>query len=360
MSDNPKILIVDDTPENLDILMGLLQDKYQLFAAPAGVIALQIAKKQIPDLILLDIMMPGMDGYEVCRQLKSDENTKDIPIIFITAKTETDDEVKGFKVGGVDYITKPFSPPTVLARVKAHLALKREKELLIKIIQLREDVERITHHDLKSPLNTVINFPKIIAKDNLTEKQITQLDKISAAGLKLLKMINLSLDIYKMEQGTYELQSEPVDILSLLDDIRQDIRQSIRCKEATIDITINGIPATDESSFIVPGEELLLYSMFSNLLKNALEASPKYEKVLITMTDADEYIISIHNQGAVPEDMRETFFEKYATSGKKSGTGLGTYSAKLIADTLGGTISMESSEKSGTQIMLSFPKNKKV
>jgi DNA-binding response OmpR family regulator len=358
MSDNQKVLIVDDTPENLDILQGLLQDDYQLFAAPAGTIALQIAKKQIPDLIILDIMMPGMDGYEVCRQLKADENTKDIPIIFITAKVETNDELKGFEVGGVDYITKPFTPPIVLARVKAHLALKREKELLIRIMQLREDVERITHHDLKSPLNTVINFPKIIAKDNLTEKQINQLNKISAAGLKLLNMINLSLDLYKMEQGTYVFRSEPVDVLSiLLDDICQENRQNIRFKNTTIDISINGMPVTEESSFNVPGEELLFYSMLSNILKNALEASPRHEKITITMTDADKKIISIHNQGAVPEDIQETFFDKYVTSGKNGGTGLGTYSAKLIAETLGGAISMESSEKSGTMVKMSFPKD---
>jgi len=355
-SEKQKILIVDDTPENLDILQGLLQNEYKLFAATAGKIALQIAKKQIPDLILLDIMMPGMDGYEVCRRLKADESTKVIPIIFITAKVKTDDEIKGFEAGGVDYITKPFSPPAVLARVKAHLALKREKSLLIKIMQLKEDVERITRHDLKNPLTVVINYPKIIAKDNLTEKQIEQLEKISTAGIKLLHMIDLSLGLYKMEQGTYPFKPEPVDILQIINDILHEKRHYIQSKHATISITINGKPVSDESCFIIPGEELLYYSLLANLFKNALEATPKYQTIKITLADADDYSISIHNHGAVPDGMRETFFEKYTTSGKQGGTGLGTYSAKLITETQGGSITMESSEETGTLIQLSFPK----
>jgi CheY-like chemotaxis protein len=356
ISEKTKILIVDDTPENLDILQGLLQDEYQLFAAPAGEIAIQIAKKQVPDLILLDIMMPGMDGYEVCRQLKANESTKDIPVIFITAKVETNDEVKGFNVGGVDYITKPFSPQAVLARVKAHLALKREKELLIENMQLKEDVERITRHDLKNPLTAIINYPKLIARDNLTENQIEKLDKISDAGVKLLNMINHSLDLYKMEQSTYKFMPEPIDILQILNDIIHEKRHHIRSKRVIIQISVNGAPISEADSFIVHGEELLFYSMLSNLFKNALEASPRNEKIQISLTKENECLISIHNQGAVPEDIRDHFFEKYTTSGKHGGTGLGTYSAKLIAETLGGFITMESAEQLGTMIKIFFPR----
>jgi CheY-like chemotaxis protein len=356
ISEKTKILIVDDTPENLDILQGLLQDEYKLFAAPAGEIAIQITKKQVPDLILLDIMMPGMDGYEVCRQLKADENTKDIPVIFITAKVETNDEVKGFNVGGVDYITKPFSPQAVLARVKAHLALKREKELLIENMKLKDDVERITRHDLKNPLTAIINFPKLIARDNLTENQIEKLDKISAAGVKLLNMINLSLDLYKMEQSTYKFLPEPIDILQILNDIIHEKRHHIRSKGVIIQTLVNGTPISEENNFIVHGEELLFYSMLSNLFKNALEATPRNEKIKISLSKENECLISIHNQGAVPEDIRDNFFEKYTTSGKHGGTGLGTYSAKLIAETLGGFITMESAEQSGTMIKIFFPR----
>jgi PleD family two-component response regulator len=120
------ILIVDDTPENLSLITSLLKDMYTMKIATNGKKALQIAFSREPlDLILLDIMMPEMDGYEVCRQLKSDLHTADIPVIFLTAKSDVDDEIKGFELGAVDYITKPVSPPIVLARVRTHLRLKR-------------------------------------------------------------------------------------------------------------------------------------------------------------------------------------------------------------------------------------------
>ena len=129
------ILVVDDTPENIDVLNGILSDQYDVKVAINGKMALKIARNLKPDLILLDIMMPEMDGYEVCTRLKADMETQKIPVIFVTAKDQTVDEANGFEVGAVDYITKPVSPPIVLARVKTHLALynqKRELEGLVK------------------------------------------------------------------------------------------------------------------------------------------------------------------------------------------------------------------------------------
>ena len=124
----PTILAVDDTPENLDIVKGILSDDYHIKVAVNGQIALKIAQSQSPDLILLDIMMPKMDGYEVCRQLKANPETRDIPVIFLTAKGETADEAGGFELGAADYILKPVNPPLLLARVKTHLALKQNMD----------------------------------------------------------------------------------------------------------------------------------------------------------------------------------------------------------------------------------------
>ena len=125
------ILVVDDTPDNLTLMNGLLKDEYRVKLANNGERAISIASTlPLPDLILLDIMMPGIDGYEVCRRLKAEQLTQDVPIIFLTAKTEVEDEQKGFDVGCVDYITKPISPPIVLARVKTHLLLKSAKDFL--------------------------------------------------------------------------------------------------------------------------------------------------------------------------------------------------------------------------------------
>ncbi|MBV5300818.1 MAG: response regulator [Methylococcales bacterium] len=121
-SQKPTILVVDDTPDNLDLMGDLLMDDYRVKVANSGKKALEIIQSASPpDLVLLDIMMPEMDGYEVCTILKSSEETKNIPVIFLTAKTNTIDEQKGFEIGAVDYITKPISPAIVMARVKTHL-----------------------------------------------------------------------------------------------------------------------------------------------------------------------------------------------------------------------------------------------
>ena len=126
------ILVVDDTPANLQLMSGLLQDDYKVKAATSGEKALKIAfTDPQPDLILLDIMMPEMDGYEVCKRLKADEKTNQIPIIFLTAKAETQDEALGLSLGAVDYITKPVSPPIAIARIKTHIELYRQKRELI-------------------------------------------------------------------------------------------------------------------------------------------------------------------------------------------------------------------------------------
>ncbi|MBI5248637.1 MAG: SpoIIE family protein phosphatase [Desulfomonile tiedjei] len=161
-----KILIVDDTPENIQVLMETLKDRYAIVAAINGEKALKIAATEPrPDLILLDIMMPGMDGYEVCRRLKADEQLLDIPIIFVTAKTEVEDETLGFELGAVDYITKPFSIPVVKARVKAHLDLKRLRDL--EAIQ-RAKLEA-TLGKLNSELAEAADYVKFLLPQPLTE-----------------------------------------------------------------------------------------------------------------------------------------------------------------------------------------------
>ena len=132
----PKLLLVDDEPTNLQVLRQVLQDDYRLFFAKDGDKALELAARECPDLILLDVMMPGMTGYEVCSRLKQSEATAAIPVIFVTALADVDDEARGFEVGAVDYITKPISPPIVRARVRTHLSLVRVDELKATRLQI--------------------------------------------------------------------------------------------------------------------------------------------------------------------------------------------------------------------------------
>jgi two-component system sensor histidine kinase/response regulator len=343
-----KILVVDDEPNNITVIREILKDLYNIAPAPNGEKALQIATKLLPDIILLDIMMPGMDGFEVCRRLKKNPDTRDIPIIFITAMSEVQNEAEGFEVGCVDYIRKPVQPDILKARVGAQLAVIEKNSL-------KEDVERITRHDLKSPLNGIINYPPLIKSEgNLSEKQLDKLEKITKLGRNMLRMINLSLDMYKMEQGTYTMNSEMVNLVDILSEVKEESRIRLKVKRLTVDILIDGAPATESDQFILQGEKLLMYSMLSNLFKNSVEASPKDERITMEMKHAENYSVSIHNMGDVPEEIRDTFFDKYATAGKSGGTGLGTYSAKLIAETLGGQISLDSSETNETTIQILF------
>ncbi len=360
------ILVVDDTPANLRLLAGILTDRgYTVRPVPNGKLALWGARgKTPPDLILLDIMMPDMDGYEVCQQLKADERTRDIPVIFLSALDDVLDKIKAFSVGGVDYITKPFEDQEVLARVQTHLELKHAREKLkqqnqelIEAARLREDVERITRHDLKTPLNSIIGFPQIMMRDgNLTAKQSEYLKMIKNAGLTMLNMINLSLDMFKMERGTYKFKPVPVNVLPTIRRIINDTETIQMTKKLSAAILIDGKLADNEASFSVQGEELLCYSMLANLIKNAFEASPQEERITVELAEEEEMsVIRIHNKGAVTEDIRDRFFDKYVTSGKESGTGLGTCSARLIAGTQGGSIHLDTSKAKGTAVTVRLP-----
>ena len=165
----PKLLIVDDTPENIQVLIETLKDQYTIVAAINGEKALKLALAEpLPDLILLDIMMPEIDGYEVCRRLKSQEATQNIPVIFVTAKSEVEDETLGFELGAVDYITKPFSIPVVKARVKAHLELKRLRDLEV---TQRAKLESVLIN-LNNELGEAADYVKSILPQPVTEGPI--------------------------------------------------------------------------------------------------------------------------------------------------------------------------------------------
>ncbi|MBF0224914.1 MAG: PAS domain S-box protein [Desulfobacterales bacterium] len=224
--------------------------------------------------------------------------------------------------------------------------------------QLKEDVDRIIHHDLKSPLSTIIGFPEILMMDdNLTLKQIEFLENIESAGKKMLNMINLSLDLYKMETKKYQCMPAAVNIITLLKKITDEQEVIIRLKKLELEIFVNKNITKDNFQVIIYAEELLCYSMLSNLIKNAIEASPNWEKIFINVDNTENSsIITIHNKGLVPNEIKDKFFSKYSTFGKKKGTGLGTYSAKLIAETHGGSISMKTSEYDGTKVTVILPK----
>ncbi|MCP4685761.1 MAG: response regulator, partial [bacterium] len=331
------IMVVDDQPENIDLLVSILGPDYLVKAATGGQGALRVARSETPpDLILLDIVMPEMDGYEVCRQLKADDRTRDITVIFVTGKGGTEDEARGLKLGAVDYITKPVSPQIVRARVKTHLELKlalrkmeEQNEELREAAQLREDVERISRHDLKNPLAVIIGSAQLLMVGaNVDSVEHKRFKMIEDASYRMLNMINRSLDLFKMERGTYQFQPVRVDLLGVVRNILVDQDNLAQAKGLSVEVWVHGEPAGKRECFFALGEKLLCHSMLANLIDNALEACPEGESVTIDLKKDDSVRIAIHNAGAIPEEIRDTFFDKYVTFDKMGGTGLGTYSAK--------------------------------
>jgi len=222
---------------------------------------------------------------------------------------------------------------------------------------LQEDVERITRHDLKTPLNAVINFPRLMMKDpQLTPKHKNYLSIIEQAGLQMLNMINLSLNLLKMERGSYQLKPDEMDILEIIKRIFIENRPVMERKALWKIIRIDGKSTKEKEEYPMLGEEMLCYSMLANLIKNALEASPENQAVTIDLfAQKDGTIIAINNKGVVPENIRDRFFDKYVTFGKKSGSGLGTYSARLIAETHEGGIQLDTSDEKGTTVTIRLP-----
>ncbi|MBA4358951.1 MAG: hypothetical protein C0405_14630, partial [Desulfovibrio sp.] len=257
-------------------------------------------------------------------------------------------------------ITKPISPPIVQARVKTHLALRRayvdlarQHEELKEYARLRDEVERMSRHDLKTPLNAIINVPDMLMEEldlNADQRELMQMLKQS--GYRMLQLINSSLDLYKMETDRYRANPVPVDLLPLLAQIGGELGELMLGKGLTLRTLIDNGPPAPGQGFWVMGEEMLLYTMLANLIKNAVEAAPDEGQVTIYLGSGDQAMVKVHNQGTVPEQLRQNFFDKFATAGKQGGTGLGTYTARLIAQTLGGAIGFSSSEEMGTTVFV--------
>lgn len=352
------VLVVDDMQTNIDMIVEILKDTYAIQTASSGHQALQIVhSSQPPDLILLDVMMPEMDGHEVCRSLKMDMLTRHIPVIFLTSHDNVDDVIRGLEVGAVDYIAKPAEPDILKARLRTHLRLKwafanltRQNTALADSARLREDVERISQHDLKNPINSIIAGANVLLNDGLLNESHTRLTQlIRTEAWHVLDRINQSISLYRMESGTFAFEAEQVDLVTTLSRVRQEMLAAFAGLQLDIDLTGADSRAAEPGRYLAQGEEGLCYSLFSNLLRNAAEASPEGGRILVRFSIEPQHIvIAVDNAGLVPVTIRDRFFDKYVTAGKAQASGLGTYSARLVTEAQGGTIAMDTDEADGT------------
>ncbi|MBS0657203.1 MAG: response regulator [Verrucomicrobia bacterium] len=355
------ILIVDDTPENLTVLRDILtRDGHRVRPVLQGQQALASAAAEPPDLVLLDIMMPGLDGYETCERLRADPQTRDVPVLFISALDATESKVRGFEVGGLDYITKPFRTEEVLARVRTHLALREaQRQLAAQNAELRAaaalqaDVDRMLRHDLRVSISGVIGFSELIAEELHPDHPCAGHARlVASAGYSMLSMVHGSFDLLKMERGCYALQPAVFDLAATARQVAAEHALAARQKEVRIRLEF-GHGGED---VLASGERLLTHSLFHNLLRNAVEAAPEGGTITLTFdTDGRQATVCVRNPGEVPVGIRETFFEKFVTAGKPGGTGLGTYSARLMAETQRGGIRLDTSEPGYTSVIVTLP-----
>lgn len=367
----PHIHIVDDNPENIRVLGAALAPyKYQITVATNGEIALKAVEEHIPDLMLLDVMMPEIDGFEVCRRLKANPKTKAIEIIFVSAAVSPSDELKGISLGAVDYIHKPFSIPVVQAKVALHLErVQRKRELELKnaaleeLAKLRDDIEMMMRQDLKSPLNTLLFYSQMMLGDkDLTIKSRLSLEAMLTAGIEILNKINNSLDLFKMESGRYSFSPRTVDIVAIIKRIINNLQALVEQKKITLNIQVEKTSVKEEQYFHILAEENLCYSLFANLISDAIEACDINGMIVIAMHhENNEGVIAITNTGTVSEPQRTTFFDRpvtdkaentergifedYLPAKKGRGTWQYAYSAKLMTTTQNGTIAMTSNNQ---------------
>jgi signal transduction histidine kinase len=364
-SEKQLILIVDDLKDNILILAQILQADYQIIFATNGKTALTIAETRQPQIILLDVMMPEMDGYEVCAQLKSNDKTRAIPVIFVTAKDDVDDELRGLEFGAVDYITKPLRPKIVKLRVGVHLDIDKHKRNEEKLIQEKIQAEAFSRakteflsrmsHELRTPMNAVLGFAQLLEMDELNADQKENVSEIINAGQHLLHLINEVLELSTIEAGKLELNI-----------IGFDLNTSIKnCISLTrLSAASRGIRIIDEIT-LQPSLELIADPLrFKQVLLNLISNAIKYNKEKGCVTLSSELIdnkIKINvidtGRGLNPAQMSLLFnsFERLGVKCEIEGTGIGLCITKQLVEAMQGQLTVSSQEGVGSCFSVLLP-----
>lgn len=357
----PQILIVDDAPDNLMLLSHIFKDSYRVRLAQNGAKALALCQSETPpDLVLLDVMMPDMDGFEVIQRMREHPTSENIPVIFVTALTSEEGRAKGLELGAVDYVTKPVDASTLTLRVKNFMRyvnvqrqLQASYDDMLEMSRLREQVEHMARHDIKGPLASIVGILQSVIQEKC--EHAPELELVEQTVMQVLSMINLSAELLKIETGRFVLHPVALDVERLLRRIIESTRAIFA--EKMLYITLESAESGAESADAdrapvqVLGEPTFCYSIFQNLLKNACEASPVGAKISVYLTVASDVQVQITNRGAVPLSIRERFFDKFVTHGKRDGTGLGTYSARLLTEAQHGSIDLEVSDAEDTTVV---------
>ncbi len=372
------ILAVDDTPENLEILFNYLDQRgFTVLLVQNGENALKQAQTCHPDIILLDVMMPGVNGFDICRRLKANEMTCHIPVIFMSALSETVDKLQGFAVGGVDYITKPIHCEEVEARIKTHLMLRRLQQELQKknmiLVEKNEQLQAVNaskdrffsiiSHDLRTPFVTLIGLTQVLTeefeaypKEDL-KSLLVKVQKTSEIFYALLENL---LTWSRCQTGVIEMAPQMVNI-------REAILRNLRIFDQTAREKQIALTTTLETPMLVYVDEKMLETIFRNLISNALKFTPYGGTVTISgAQDGHTATIAVTDTGiGIGETYLPKLFridDQYKRKGTadEQGTGLGLILCREFIEKNGGEIWVESKVNEGSTFKFTLPQQSPV
>lgn len=365
----PTVLIVDDNAQNLQVLANILRERrFRVATARDGLKALDFLQKRKPDVILLDIMMPGMNGFEVCRRLKADDGSKDIPVLFISALTETDDKLKGFEAGALDYITKPFQKEEVFARVNAHLNLKRAQEAtqaanaaLKKANATKDKLFSIISHDIRSPLGGLLNSLELLTEkwDVLPDATKTEiLTDLHGSVKSAFDLMENMLCWANAQRGKIDFQPENAPLRQIVDNNLRVLAGVAREKSVRIGTDI-------DPNLLVFADLNMAMIVLRNLIANAVKFTPEGGRIDVTAEAGEtEVAVSVADTGVgIGRERLPRLFQiddHFTTPGTRNekGSGLGLLLCREFVERNSGRIWAEDRPGAGAVFTFTLPKSR--
>lgn len=362
--ESPLVLVVDDQPRNLQLVAAVLKGAYRLLIADSAEKAIRAAKEKHPNLILMDVMMPEMSGYEAAVLLKADASTKDIPIIFLTAKGETDDVIQGFQAGGVDYILKPFVRQELLQRVETHVKIDiQRREILEKTAKLdylneeKTKLLSVLSHDLRNLIGGNMGLLQILESDfdELTPEEAKEfIGMISASNTQTFNLMDDLLSWIKSQNKELRLVKVPILVHPLVDEIVALFRNQLRQKRITIELDCPG-------GVVITADQNMFETVMRNLINNAIKFSRSDSIIRLSVVLDDGFVrfaVQDHGVGMSPEKMSRIWvsaFESEPGTAGERGSGVGLNLCKTYVENHGGQIWVESEVGVGTTFHFTIP-----
>ena len=358
MEEHVKILVVDDNAENLKVVGNFFKEKdYKIALALDGESALSILDNNDIDLILLDVMMPVMNGYELCRRIKSKDKIREIPVLFLTAKSQTEDLVEGFNAGGVDYISKPFNRDELFIRVKNHLDLSTSKKKIIEMNITRDKLYSIIAHDVRSPLTEIQFTLKTISKGLLDtsseefKKMMLLLEKSTSQTKTLLDDL---LEWLKFQGSKMTMNYTNLNIGNVVN-VCVGFLNGLAVRK---NICIEQLIADNTFAF---ADEQTIRAVFRNIISNAIKFTPEFGSIKIYCEKVGDFVkIIVQDSGVgMSSDVIHKIMDKkvyYSSLGtqKESGSGLGLQIVKDFVALNNGSLQIESTEGKGTSLIVNL------